>query len=367
MISITTTIMLTVLDRKKTNKKIILIKVILVVAVLMAFSRTNIFKLFLTFEAAIAPTIIIITSAGAYQERAKANMFIITITIITSIPLLIQAAALTKEIKTELKSLKKKMSEKEEYLQLMLTLVFLAKLPIYILHIWLPKAHVQAPTIGSMILAGIILKLGGYGLIIISKIIKKRQTKVGTTLALVRTLVISINRVRQSDKKMIIAYSSISHIIIILANILTLMPWIQKSSIIRIVRHGLVSAIIFLGAGLTVEEQKSKNLVISKATKNSREKPALWFMILATNIRVPPSLRFIIEIEIIINISKTKTRTITLVSILIIRVICIVLAINFIQGNKKTTKRMKPSKRSEKKIAVILMLVTLTTASGKFS
>lgn len=102
---------------------------------------------------------------------------------------------------------------------MIIILIFLTKLPLFLLHIWLPKAHVQAPTIGSIVLAGIILKLGGYGIAIISKIFKVKEIKIITSLGIVRSVFITIMRLRQQDKKTVIAYSSVRHMIVILVNI----------------------------------------------------------------------------------------------------------------------------------------------------
>lgn len=102
--------------------------------------------------------------------------------------------------------------------------LFLAKLPLFTLHIWLPKAHVQAPTTGSMVLAGIILKLGGYGLVTLRKSINKAYSKLLTSIAVVSATTITVLRTRQTDKKTMIAYSSVRHIIILLANIVSLTP-----------------------------------------------------------------------------------------------------------------------------------------------
>lgn len=108
---------------------------------------------------------------------------------------------------------------------LCIVIVFLVKIPIFLIHLWLPKAHVEAPISGSIILAGVILKLGGYGfmrILIIYREINIFVRYIFIRISLIGGLVVSLICICQSDIKSLVAYSSVAHIGLVLAGILSL-------------------------------------------------------------------------------------------------------------------------------------------------
>jgi len=132
---------------------------------------------------------------------------------------------------------------------LSLIMAFLVKLPIFFGHLWLPKAHVEAPVAGSIILAGVLLKLGGFGLyrvisLKIINIMKYRRYFVG--LGLMRMVYVGIICCRLNDLKALVAYSSVSHIALVYSGLITLKMWGIEGSLIIIIRHGLSSSGLFL-------------------------------------------------------------------------------------------------------------------------
>lgn len=106
-----------------------------------------------------------------------------------------------------------------------INIVFFIKIPIYFVHLWLPKAHVEAPVSGSIILAGVMLKLGGYGLIRLIPIFIEIGIKINyifIIISLVGGFIVSLICLRQTDIKALIAYSSVAHIGLVLRGIITL-------------------------------------------------------------------------------------------------------------------------------------------------
>lgn len=152
-----------------------------------------------------------------------------------------------------------------------MNLVFLVKIPIFFIHLWLPKAHVEAPISGSMILAGVILKLGGYGLIRLIKNFIFIGLNLNIYIRLIRLVggfFVSLICLRQRDVKSLIAYSSVSHISLVLAGIITINLYGLFGSVIIIVAHGLCSSGLFCLANFNYERIRRRRFFLNKGFIN---------------------------------------------------------------------------------------------------
>jgi len=143
-------------------------------------------------------------------------------------------------------------------------MAFLVKLPMFVTHLWLPKAHVEAPVVGSIILASIMLKLGGYGLIRFSYFFGGNLSHLVTRLRLVGGLSIRVICLSVNDLKILVAYSSVSHIAFAITTALSASLIGEKRCGLVMLAHGLSSSGIFLIAYIIYEIRGSRNIQLSK-------------------------------------------------------------------------------------------------------
>jgi NADH-ubiquinone oxidoreductase chain 4 len=183
---------------------------------------------------------------------------------------------------------------------LMVFIAFYIKMPIYLMHVWLPKAHVEAPVYGSIILAGILLKIGRYGLIRFLEIFVKIRIKynfVVVRVGIVGRVLIRLRCLVQIDMKRLVAYSSVVHINIMLCRMITLFKLGFIRGYIIIISHGLCSSGLFYIVNLYYERTFRRLLIINKGIIIRMPRiRLLWFLLCVINFSFPLSLGFFREI-----------------------------------------------------------------------
>lgn len=275
---------------------------ILILVVLSVFFITcSILIFYVYFEFSILPIFLIILGWGYQTERLRARLSLMFYTISASVPFLIFFVLfLTKRqiyFFPQFYYLTR-FPETMYGIFFIGAIAFLVKMPLFLVHLWLPKAHVEAPVIGSIILASILLKLGGYALIRVSLMFSYNgTTRFVLSVALTGSLLIRIICISQIDIKVVIAYSSVAHMAVCVAGIFYLSSVRIRGSIILIIAHGLSSTLIFYGANLLYERKFSRRLLVIKGFLSSL--PLLSFFWLFTIIRriaTPPLFNFVAEV-----------------------------------------------------------------------
>lgn len=290
----------------------IFIIVILIIRLYLTFRSINFFVFYLFFEISIIPTLFLIIGWGNQPDRLFAGIYLLFYTLLASLPIIVGIFYIYRSLKTldfyYFKSIDRVL------LFFGVNMVFFIKIPIFFVHLWLPKAHVEAPVSGSIILAGVILKLGGYGLFRVIKLFSLVNIYINTYIIVINIfggMIISLICLRQRDIKSLIAYSSVSHIGLVLRGILTLNLYGFWGALVLILAHGLCSSGLFCLANLSYERSHRRRIYINKGIMTFFPRVSLWwFLLCSSNMAAPPSLNLFGEILLIISLVAFRKFTI---------------------------------------------------------
>ncbi len=186
---------------------------------------------------------------------------------------------------------------------------FAVKTPMWPVHTWLPDAHVEAPTAGSVLLAAILLKMAGYGFIRFSLGLFPVASEIFTpliyTLSVIAIIFTSLIALMQEDMKKLIAYSSVAHMGFVTLGIFTIQQQGIEGSIIQMISHGLVSAALFLSVGVVYDRMHSRLISTYGGLVNIIPKYSVLFMIFVlASLGLPGTSGFIGEFLILMGTFK---------------------------------------------------------------
>jgi NADH-quinone oxidoreductase subunit M len=189
---------------------------------------------------------------------------------------------------------------------------FAVKVPMWPVHTWLPDAHVEAPTAGSVILAGVLLKMGGYGFLRFSIPMFPEATEYFTplvyTLSVVAIIYTSLVALAQEDMKKLIAYSSVAHMGFVTIGMFTLNTQGVEGSIFQMLSHGIVSGALFLCVGVVYDRLHTREIARYGGVVNNMPKYALVFMIMMlASVGLPGTSGFVGEFLILLGAFQDNT------------------------------------------------------------
>nr|YP_009131597.1 NADH dehydrogenase subunit 4 [Strongylus equinus]AJG02953.1 NADH dehydrogenase subunit 4 [Strongylus equinus] len=279
------------------NFNLLILSAILIIICLMFFISSNMLMLYMYFELSLFPILVMILGYGAQIEKINSGYYLLFYAAICSFPFLF---IYYKSLFMFTICYFDFMMSWEMFF--ILSLSFMMKFPVYFLHLWLPKAHVEAPTTASMLLAGLLLKLGTAGYLRILGSMNFIYNNFWVIIALLGMILASLSCVFQSDAKSLAAYSSVTHMSFLLLSMIYIMMSSKIGSLMMMLAHGYTSTLMFYLIGEFYHVTSSRMVYFLNSFFSSSIFYGIIFsVVFLSNSGVPPSLSFLSEFIVVVN------------------------------------------------------------------
>lgn len=299
----------------KNVKEFLVMFLILEFLLISAFLMLDVLIFYMLFESTLIPMFLMIGIWGSRERKILASYYFFMYTLFGSILMLISLLYLKVEVTSthfEVLVAYPLTVEEQRYIWVTFFFAFASKVPMIPFHLWLPEAHVEAPTAGSVMLAGILLKLGTYGFIRFTLPICSTAcfffTPLVYTLASVGIILTSFTAIRQSDFKRIIAYTSIAHMNLVVLGIFSYNIIGIEGAILQSLSHGFVSSGLFLLIGFVYDRYHTRVVhYYGGLTSVMPVYASIFLFFTLANISFPGTSSFIGELLIFLGSFKVNT------------------------------------------------------------
>jgi len=302
--------------------KYYLINLLLIeILLFLVFSVLDLLLFYVFFEAILIPMYLIVGVWGSRARKVRAAYLLFFYTLVGSLLLLLGLLYIYNtagSLNLEFLFCYMFTGVEQYWLWLAFFTSFASKIPVFPLHIWLPEAHVEAPTVGSVLLAGILLKLGVYGFLRVNLTMFPQASLFFSPglflLCILGVVYASLTAIRQTDVKRIIAYSSIAHMNLITIGLFSFNCVGLEGALLQTISHGFVSGGLFFLVGILYSRYGSRSIFYYGGLVSVMPLYATAFLIFTlANIALPMTSSFIAEFMLLIGIFKINS-TVAVVS-----------------------------------------------------
>lgn len=364
-------------DSVKSNLKEFLLSFLIMNFFLIgSFSVLDLLLFYIFFESVLIPMFLIIGVWGSRERKIKAAYFFFLYTLIGSVLMLLAIAYIYYQVGTTdyetLISFSFSTLE-QKYLWIAFFASFASKIPMVPVHLWLPEAHVEAPTAGSVILAGVLLKLGTYGFIrFLFPILPEACFYFSPfvyTLSVIGIIYASLTAIRQTDFKRIIAYTSVAHMNLVMLGLFSFNVIGLEGAILQSISHGFVASALFLIIGVVYDRHHTRLVKYYGGLVHVMPLYVICFLFFTmANIGLPGTGSFVGEFLILTGSFKVNT-TVTFLgatSMIIGGCYSLWLFNRIAYGNLKTQYLKKFKDLNKKDFFIFLPLVLGTLVMGVY-
>jgi len=296
-------------------KEYVLCFLFLDLLLILVFSVLDVFLFYVFFESVLIPMFLMIGIWGSRERKIRAVYLFFFYTLLGSLLMLLGIIYLFSIAGTTNYEILLNVSlslEEQRWLWLAFFASLASKIPMFPFHVWLPEAHVEAPTAGSVLLAGILLKLGTYGFLRFSLTLFPDASLYFSplvyTLSVIAIIFASLTAIRQTDFKRIIAYSSVAHMNLVMLGLFSFQINGLEGAVLQSLSHGFVASALFLLIGVVYDRHHTRLIHYYSGLVQTMPLYVIFFLFFTmANIALPGTSSFVGEFLVLAGIYKVNT------------------------------------------------------------